>query len=247
MESVILQYEAGHWHRTPSAIYGAFPSLSGYARSIYGVLCRHVSNDGQMCYLSFATIAHETGFSVRTIQRHVSQLEEAALIRVVHQGNSRATNVYTLLDHPRFHSPTMASVTIVKPDLAEATMVTEPIAKSTMVTEAIAMVREPITMVTEANELDSLLDSSPDSEEEIQKRELLSQIGFDLNDWQAREILAGASIAWLRLWCGYSGRASRSDNPTDLVWRAFVNRRESAPAHTRVTDAQRTLEEKRNE
>lgn len=83
---------------------GVLNQLRKYGGSVYAVwmcLGAHVG-EGGYCYPSLRTIARETGYSLRSVQKAINALETEGLIRKWHNkpkgSNEFSSNVYHLND-----------------------------------------------------------------------------------------------------------------------------------------------------
>lgn len=83
------------------------PGLSGNAKITYGVLLSYAWQK-DFCWPAQERLAQDTNCSVRTVQRYVTELETAGLIRVRRQGLNRP-NIYEIMPISSWHHPPKAA------------------------------------------------------------------------------------------------------------------------------------------
>ena len=71
--------------------------LRGPAKSIAIVLAEHAHKDGRESFPSVSTIARESGYCTRTVQRSLEQLMEKGIITKTKRWTPRTSNTYRFL------------------------------------------------------------------------------------------------------------------------------------------------------
>jgi hypothetical protein len=116
-----LQLEDGRnkgWFWSKNSIFTTVDDegepLSGYAKSVYLVLCRHADNDERTCFLKIKTIEMESGWSHGTVVGALRDLIDAGLVnrtsRKIPGKRAQAPSVYQVLDPPAEVSRTVTNV-----------------------------------------------------------------------------------------------------------------------------------------
>ncbi|MEG1142214.1 MAG: helix-turn-helix domain-containing protein [Clostridia bacterium] len=83
-------------------------SLSCKARML-AIIISSYCHEGNECYPSQQTLANDMGMSVRSIQRYLTELKEAGIVRVIRRGHT--SNIYKfLISVRRFIDKTVTKV-----------------------------------------------------------------------------------------------------------------------------------------